>query len=266
MTNEHIKSSLDQAREILSANVVNTLKRTRDVARIARAITIIGCIDRNYTDSILTLQHDDGGWIDTEDTAWALAYLQSIIPDDQRIESAKRWLEDNELTTGGWGRSLRDQLRIPITSIILHFCDFERKHKEAFFALQDTWVGDFKMDIKLTYKGAFYLLGSHGFEPNDALIKETIDFLVENQNYDGGFGPWKGHPLGSDPWSTGVCLASLCTFSDKTGSEVLDRAANWLLDKQLDSGYWRCHFIDEGSSYAFWGLKKYYDDVLGLAE
>jgi hypothetical protein len=116
------------------------------------------------------------------------------------------------------------------------------------------WERDLDSPIKLSYKGAFYLL-SEATENchNIDLPIDTLGHLEQDQNDDGGFGPWKNHPIGSDPWSTGVVLWGLSKWIDKVNPDVVERALRWLEKTQLPSGYWPYHYLDEGTSYALIG-------------
>jgi hypothetical protein len=38
--------------------------------------------------------------------------------------------------------------------------------------------------------------------------------------------------------------------------DVIEDAVRWLVGAQLPSGYWRYHYIDEGTAYAYWGLSE----------
>ena len=92
----------------------------------------------------------------------------------------------------------------------------------------------------------------HRFEaaPAERVIAELAPF----QNDDGGFGPWKNHPVGSDPWSTGIVLLGLLSYPGLVKKEVIERAVSWLDENQLPNGLWAYHYIEEGSAYAYWGL------------
>ena len=112
-------------------------------------------------------------------------------------------------------------------------------------------------EVKLTYKGGFYLLCQRGNpRPRPDLVQQTIEHLCLSQHDDGGFGPWRGHPIGSDAWSTGISLVGLASHPELAPRDVARRAATWLSRPQVASGLWPCHFIDEGSAYATWGLKE----------
>ena len=123
--------------------------------------------------------------------------------------------------------------------------------------IKNEWRNDFNSNTRLTYKGAFFLLGLHTsgvFIDSCPLIKETYSYLTSEQNDDGGFGPWKDHPIGSEPWSTGIVLLGLLTYTELTNREVIEKAVNWLVENQLPNGLWPYHYIEEGSAWAFWGL------------
>ena len=154
-----------------------------------------------------------------------------------------------------WGNSERDIVRIPVTALLLRILSRNIEKKDDWNVIERIWKQDLNSDVCLSYKGAFYLLGE-AKNPNRNIetIKKTFSFIKVSQNQDGGFGPWKGHPIGSDPWSTGICLAGLCSLPEFTNESVIIKAAEWLISNQLPSGYWPYHFIDEGSTYAYWGL------------
>lgn len=118
--------------------------------------------------------------------------------------------------------------------------------------LRNEWKRDLEKPVKLSYKGGFYLLAENADGPT-SLIDSTIHFLKNDQNEDGGFGPWKNHPIGSDPWSTGIVLWGLSKWIDKIDPTVIKRALEWLARTQLPSGYWPYHYLDEGTSYALIG-------------
>lgn len=91
-------------------------------------------------------------------------------------------------------------------------------------------------------------------QPKDeSLIPETVEYLMSEQNDDDGFAPWKGHPVGSEPWSTGIDLLGLTAFPDMVKPEVVESTLDWLRRNQLPNGLWPCHYIEEGSAYCYWG-------------
>ena len=90
-------------------------------------------------------------------------------------------------------------------------------------------------------------------DQEDELVARTITHLAEDQNDDGGFAPWKDHPIGSEAWSTGVVLWGLSRWGELVDRTVLEKALEWLQRTQLPSGYWPYHYLDEGTSLALIG-------------
>lgn len=201
-------------------------------------------------------QHDDGGWTNVLETVMfsVLCRFRSTLHD--RYLMALSWLRDVRGADGGWGMSERDISRIPITGLLLHLLP-ELSDQKAVDWLKNEWRRDFQGNTRLTYKGGFFLLGLSA--PNVSvddcpLIRDTYLFLANEQNEDGGFGPWKDHPIGSDPWSTGIVLLSLLSYPELIKRDVIEKAVNWLAENQLPNGLWPYHYIEEGSTYAYWGL------------
>ncbi|MBW1795164.1 MAG: terpene cyclase/mutase family protein [Deltaproteobacteria bacterium] len=201
-------------------------------------------------------QHSDGGWTNVPETVLfaGLCRLRPVLQDC--YDAALSWLRSVRMTDGGWGTSGRDISRIPITGLLLHLLPGFSDKKAANW-LNNEWRKDFGGSTRLTYKGACFLLGLRAFSVTASdcpLIKETYSFLAAEQNEDGGFGPWKDHPIGSDPWSTGIVLLGLLSYDDLIDKKVIERAVDWLAETQLPNGLWPYHYIDEGSAYAYWGL------------
>lgn len=201
-------------------------------------------------------QHSDGGWINVPETILlsVLCRYRSTLHDC--YVAALSWLRSVRKADGGWGRTSRDISRIPVTGLLLHLLP-ELSDQKAVNWLKDEWRKDLQGDTRLTYKGGFFLMGlsASGVTIDDCpLIKETYFYLFDEQNEDGGFGPWKDHPIGSDPWSTGIVLLGLLSYPALVKRDVIEKAVNWLAENQLPNGLWPYHYIEEGSAYAYWGL------------
>lgn len=245
-----VASSLERARAALSDSVAGLAERTQDVERIGRISVVTRQLTPSVAGALRSLQRSDGGWICVNDSLWALAALlaEGEGPD---VTRGLEWLSAQRSGTGGWGLCNRDSGKVPTTSLVLHLLGPMLATQDDWRALEGLWAAELASAVRLTYKGGFYLLATGGTANN--LADETLAFLTKSANDDGGFGPWPGHPIGSDPWSTGVCLAGACAHPSTEMSLVLG-AMDWLLARQLPSGYWPCHFIDEGTAYAYWGL------------
>lgn len=233
--------------------------------RYSRLIALLGpelSAHEGLIDRICAMQHADGGWGDTEETIWCtklLAQCASIC--DNEVAKGLGWLRLMQHKDGGWGLSSRDTSRIPTTGLLLTILP-TLSNERAIAWTADTWRSDLASEVKLTYKGGFTLmaLAAHKMTlTTEDLINETISYLAAEQNDDGGFGPWKNHPIGSDSWSTGITLVGLTSWPEKADRKVIERAVDWLCANQLESGLWPYHFIDEGSAYAYWGLTRAVD-------
>lgn len=245
----------------LVSGLYNNLESIR-IARVGTCLLLTGGHRNNpviakSANSILGVQQNDGGWIDIEETMWCLAFLGRLgWATEKYFESGLTWLNSQRHHGGGWGRINRDKPRIPITGLLLHLLPELSDSKDVSW-LKDEWGKDLKSDTRLTYKGGFFLLGlsASDVSANDCpLIEETFTYLYEEQNEDGGFGPWKNHPIGSDPWSTGIVLLGLLSYPEFLKRAVIEKTVNWLAETQLPNGLWPCHYIEEGSAYAYWGL------------
>jgi len=232
------------------------------LARASYALLVTGCSaegtfpGKSIASYLLNLQQEDGGWTDVEETIWCLGYLAGFDAKyEAGMKEGRKWLDSARLPCGAWGRSERDQPRIPITALasVLVPRAIDGSGLEW---LASQWEADLASPTQLTYKGAFFLVSQLHDEAPEAtqLVERTIDYLRREQDNDGGFGPWKGHPVGSDPWTTGVVLWGLSRFSQRASVDVIKRAVNWLESKQLPNGLWPYHYLDDGTSMALIGL------------
>lgn len=236
-----------------------------EAIRLGRAgyvLLVSGCsIRASFPDGILgsyfiAAQRQDGGWGDVEESLWCLGYLAAF---DNRygtdLNKGRKWLESVRLACGAFGKSERDQPRIPITALA-SFLVPKAVNASGLEWLASQWQADLDSPTQLTYKGAFFLLSqAHEQSPGcPDLVEKTIGYLCAEQEEDGGFGPWKGHPMGSDPWTTGAVLWGLAKVPEQVPSGVLARAADWLRSRQLPNGLWPYHYLDDGTSMALIGL------------
>lgn len=227
------------------------------VVKAATALAMAGCsFQRRPLDAVYhllrTQERSDGGWGDPEETAWVVGVVRGSGEEASvQISKAVSWLEGARARSGGWGRHSRDRARIPITGLISVLVPEVFTEKDLEWMKRE-WRIDFDSPVRLSYKGGFFLMAMAGREHND-LVDRTIEHLAKDQNGDGGFGPWKDHPIGSDPWSTGVVLWGLSKWVDRVDDTVLTKALDWLERTQLPSGYWAYHYLDEGTSLALIG-------------
>jgi len=249
--------AVGRASAALAAGLAGVRERTADAGRVARTVVLNPSIlEPVVVEFVKGEQRADGGWVDCEDSVWCAALLALADAKSDEATAAVNWIANERSPLGGWGRNPREPARVPTTAIALRFLGDQLADAQDWTGLECTWARDLASDVQLAYKAGFFLSCQAAFEVPTQLSVRTAEYLSQQQNEDGGFGPWCGHPLGSDPWSTGVCLAGLSRFAELADRDVVERAVNWLVGTQLGSGYWRCHFIDEGTSYACWGLSE----------
>lgn len=232
------------------------------LARAGYALLASGCSVKgdfpgnNLASYLVETQREDGGWADVEETLWCLGYLATFGERyEDRSDSGKKWLASVRLPCGAWGKSERDQPRIPVTALISALVP-EIVGSSALKWLANQWETDLASPTQLTYKGAFYLITqAHSQASSDQeLTERTISHLNGEQEDDGGFGPWKGHPAGSDPWSTGVVLWGLSRVGELIPGYTVKRALSWLESRQLPNGLWPYHYLDDGAAMALIGI------------
>jgi len=211
---------------------------------------------RNLAKKCIVTQRDDGGWMDVLETVWCSTLVNLFIEFSEQVEKALEWLRGQRCKDGGWGKSKRDSARIPVTGLLLYMLP-QLSSEEDLKWLENEWNQEHKLKPCLTYKAAFSLMAfsKNNYKPgNHDLISKTVCWLIDQQNDDGGWGPWKGHPVGSDSWCTGISIVGLLQYPDKIPKIALQKAIKWLRKNQLQNGLWPYHYIEEGSSWALYAL------------
>ena len=171
------------------------------------------------------------------------------------LVKGRNWLSSMQLPCGAWGKSNRDQPRIPMTALASAIVP-EAVNASGLEWLTKQWEADLASPVQLTYKGAFFLIAQAHSEAscNNDLIDRTLTYLNDEQEENGGFSPWKGHPVGSEPWSTGVALWGLSTVGELIPRHTVERALSWLKARQLSNGLWPYHYLDDGTAMALIGI------------
>ncbi|OPY77643.1 MAG: Prenyltransferase and squalene oxidase repeat protein [Syntrophorhabdus sp. PtaU1.Bin153] len=249
--------------KLLQDFVSDSMQRRLEPCRVCRSAIALflsnsgvrGLSGTNLRAYLLEKQVSDGGWSDPEETAWAVAALYQFSGENhEAVYKAINWLENVRHPEGGWGRHPRDQVRIPTTALVMALVPAVATDVDREWVKQ-AWEKDLNSSVRLSYKAGFYLLTVNNERGGSIhpLVSRTIAYLAEDQNDDGGFGPWRDHPIGSDPWSTGVVLWGLSKWIDYVDPVIIEKALAWLEKTQLPSGYWAYHYLDEGTSYALIG-------------
>lgn len=257
--------SLEDATRGLAHFLYSGVQEKLEPIRLARAgyaLLTSGCSVKGYFPGhsvsayLISSQRKDGGWADVEETLWCLGYLSAFGKRYcKEAANGKKWLSSVRLPCGAWGKSSRDQPRIPITALAATLTP-ETISNTTLNWLAQQWEVDLNGTTQLTYKGAYFLLASAHTEAHydNSLINNTIEYLIKEQQGDGSYGPWKGHPVGSDPWITGVVLWGLSRVQEKVPKKTIEKALSWLESKQLDNGLWPYHYLDDGTAMALLGI------------
>lgn len=215
------------------------------------------CVPAIILERCLQMQNADGGWVSVADTVWNTCFLMQVdaIAYSDRVAAAEVYLNENTNGEGLWGRSSRDMSRIPVTGLLLHLLPSLATPKRLQM-LEQLWMSEI---YSLTYKAAYTLMAfskSEYVPVNLSIIDDTIRWLVENQRIDGGFAPWKEHPVASDVFCTSVAVLGLLQYRNRVPIAVLSRSKEWLLANQLPSGIWAYHEIEDGASFGLWALSE----------
>jgi len=248
----------------LSQIVRDFLSKKIKLTRICRVAVLLkesginpdSILYHKLAEKCLNMQRVDGGWSDVVETMWCTAFLNLFGEFSDPADKALKWLKDQKDKDGGWGKSKRDLPRIPVTGLLLHLLPQLSSDRDLKW-LENKWYQEQNIEPCLTYKAAFTLLAfsQNDYHPeNQNLIAETVRWLSGQQNDDGGWGPWKSHPVGSDPWCTGIGMVGLLQYPGKNSQKVLSKALKWLKEKQLPNGLWPYHYIEEGSIWALYAL------------
>ncbi len=239
--------------------VLRMYEKNLDLRRITKTASLLlmsglnrVSIPKPIVQRCLREQRNDGGWVGNADTMWNVKLLTLIDPEEYKseIDNALKYLQLNKNNENLWGRSQRDISRIPITGLMLHMLT-RLADDETLFLLEKLWVSEMN---SITYKAAYTLMSFNSnqyFSRNESLTEKTIAWLAENQEDDGGFSPWKGHPVRSDVFCTGVATLGLLQYPDYVRKDTLEKSCEWLKTNQRPDGIWEFHEIEDGAS---WGV------------
>lgn len=268
-----IETTIQRSVISLSQIVTEFLPKGIELTRICRVAVLLKksgvnpntILYHKLAKKCVDMQRDDGGWTDVEETIWCTSFLNFFEEFSGPVEKALEWLGRQRHNDGGWGKSTRDPARIPVTGLLLYLLP-QLSFDEDLKRLENQWCEERQLEPHLTYKAAFTLMAinQNDYHPeNQNLIPETVQWLSGEQNEDGGWGPWKGHPVGSNPWCTGIDMAGLLQYPNRVTQKMLCKALKWLQEKQLPNGLWPYHYIEEGSSWALYALVTGYSLLKG---
>lgn len=247
---------IDRTTMCLHNMVKEMMRKNIELSRIIKCSTLMilsgvspNSIPRDVLDTCLKSQNTDGGFVANSDTIWKVKFMSNYKGYEKNIEDAVIWL-NNHRTGEGFGRSNRDMGRIPVTGIAFYLLP-RLGSLSGLKWLENLWLSE---KNSLTYKAGYTLMAfsKNDYKPkNKLLIEETIEWLESQQEEDGGFAPWKEHPVGSDIYCTSISILGLLSYPDSCKKDVIKRAYNYIIKNQLKNGLWRYHELEDGAS---WGL------------
>jgi hypothetical protein len=248
----------------LSQTIKDFLQKDIELTRMCRLALLLKesgvnpntILFKKIAEKCIKMQKDDGGWSDVPETMWCASFLNLSKEYQNSVEKAQKWINDQSQKTQGWGKSLRDSARIPITGLILYFLP-QLSSDVCLKWLEKEWKKEWRCEPCLNYKAALTLMAfsKNYYHPEgNEIISKTVHLLADQQNDDGGWGPWKNHPVGSDPWCTGISMVSLLHYPNELPQKVLRNGLEWIKKNQLPSGLWAYHYIEDGSAWALYAL------------
>ncbi|MCL4418031.1 MAG: terpene cyclase/mutase family protein [Actinobacteria bacterium] len=264
-----IETAIHRSAISLTQIIKNFLQKEIELTRICRLAVILkeSGVNPNaiffdkITEKCLEMQNNDGGWSDVSETMWCTSLLNLSNEYAIPVKRAIDWISMQSKDEQGWGNSIRDYTRIPITGLLLYLLPQLSSDMHLKW-LENKWKKEWQFKPCLNYKAAFTLMAfcknNYHSEDNE-IISKTVHWLADQQNDDGGWGPWKDHPVGSDPWCTGICLVSLLHYSDELSQKILLKGLEWIKEKQLPNGLWAYHYIEDGSNWALYALAMGYN-------
>lgn len=233
------------------------------IAKVVSALLMAGLSPAAVPEPIIKrvckAQREDGGWAGVQDTVWCAKMISFIRGNDDIVNDALKWVKDQHVEIHGWGRSKRDIGRIPVTGCLIYLFP-KLGTKESCHWLEDKWMKEWG---SLTYKAAYTLLAFKEchYYPEGSRLIDTVLWLVSQQEIDGGFGPWRGHPVGSNVLCTSLSVLSLLHYTDYLPDlNSINKAVTYLLQTQLPNGLWPYHQLDDGAVWGLLALKKYLEE------
>lgn len=248
-TNRSIVSLLNMTAEMYRKGIENS-RIIKTACLILRSGVSPSCISPEIIQYSVENQREDGGYIGNGDTMFNALFLSHYFEFKSLAERALTWIQNNANENGGWGRTQRDISRIPVTGLLLYFCPQLARPKHLHW-LEKTWKNE---PNSLTYKAAYALAAfeKNMYKPKDKnVIANMTDWLSTQQESDGGFAPWKNHPVGTDIVCTSIATLGLLAYGKEMYRDNIFAAYRYMKDTQLPSGIWAYHEIEDGAS---WGL------------
>jgi len=252
--------SINSERVALSLhNMIREMQRKHiELSRIVKCSTQLimsgatpNSIPKSILNELIKSQNKDGGFVSNTDTIWNIKFLEFYPEFTIERNRAIEWLLEQQ-KNGCFGRSKRDMVRIPVTGLAYYLLPELCSMRNNLCSLEDLWKSEI---YSLTYKASYTLMAfkANEYIPKDnTLISESMKWLENQQEINGGFAPWKGHPVGTNIYCTAVSCLGLLSYPEYCSVNTIDRAYKFMIDNQLKNGLWAYHELEDGAA---WGLR-----------
>ncbi len=262
------KNAIIKSTGALLLTLKEYIKKKIELERIARLSVLLIKSNSHFANPLFKSialritreQKKDGGWVGVEDAIWNLSLLKEYDEFVENYYKGLKWLLSQKVE-GGWGKNHRDIARIPLTGNLLYLIPEISGGENTLQWLTEEMKKEMKCSPILTYKTAFTLMALKKCGDKNSSTPFLLNMqkcLVSQQETDGGWGPWKKHPVGPSPYCTAVSLLGLLQYPSEIAKKSINKGAKWLLKHQLDNGLWPEHYIEEGSAWSLYALSKYY--------
>ncbi len=186
---------------------------------------------------VLGLQSKNGGWgaFDADNTYYYLNHIpfadHSALLDPPSADVTARCL--SMLAQLGYGKE-NGQVKAAI--------EYLRREQES----EGCWFGRWGTNYIYGTWSVLCALNAIGIDPKDTMVRRAVQWLVQKQKPDGGWGEdgasyWKDQPKGecveSTPSQTAWALIALMAAGE-VNSESVKRGIEWLVQKQKSDGTW----------------------------
>lgn len=213
-------SGVESALTNLQSRKIEIRRITRPYALLLMAGYPNEKIPLEVVNACINSQHDDGGFIGNVDTIWNIKFLE-YFPDYYKERSkAIQWLQSDNGIEPGFGQNKRDIHRIPVTGLALFLIPEIREYRHYEW-LETKWSAE---KNGLTYKGAYTILAYMNCKLSshqEMLLQDIGTWLVGQQYQNGGYGPRKNHPVGTDVRFTSLALLALSSLNNKKYDDAI---------------------------------------------
>ena len=251
-TNRATVSLLNMTREMYRKNI--------EIGRITKTAALLLMSGLNKQDLDQTIvkrciesQNADGGFIGNTDTIWNIKLLEYFPEFQPNRDAAVQWLLNGNGNTPGFGRNKRDIHRIPVTGLALYLIP-ETRNIPTMDWLAKLWNCEIN---SLTYKAAYTLMAMQQcgiLEKHEGLFRQTIEWLLSQQQVNGGFSPWFDHPVGENVYCTAIAMLGIMSDRSCLHHHEIAQACQFLYRTQKRSGIWPYHEIEDGTSWGLYAL------------